>query len=41
MNRPTQLSVVVPTYNETDNIRPLTTRLFKVWLSVRGGGGLE
>eukprot|EP01147_Barroeca_monosierra_P010919 gene10918-2993_t len=26
-----QLSVVVPTYNETDNIRPLCTRLFKAF----------
>ena len=24
-----QLSVVVPTYDETDNLRPLTERLFK------------
>mmetsp|Transcript_83845 Transcript_83845/g.175404 ORF Transcript_83845/g.175404 Transcript_83845/m.175404 type:complete len:290 (+) Transcript_83845:140-1009(+) len=30
-----ELSVVVPTYNETDNIRPLTERLFK---AAKGAG---
>ena len=29
MARQTKLSVIVPTYNEVDNIRPLTERLFK------------
>ena len=28
------LQVVVPTYNETENIRPLCERLFKVIVSV-------
>ena len=35
-----RLSVIVPTYNETDNIRPLATRLFKVSQRAVGSAGL-
>lgn len=34
---PRQISVIVPTYNETENIKPLTERLFKA----AKGAGLE